>query len=43
VWLQTGRTDERLWRMYNDAIDGMDKRIVKKGADGLTYLIILDW
>eukprot|EP00750_Incisomonas_marina_P015649 INCI18417.2.p1 GENE.INCI18417.2~~INCI18417.2.p1 ORF type:complete len:634 (-),score=110.27 INCI18417.2:394-2295(-) len=43
VWLQTGRTDERLWRMYNAAIDGMDKWLVQKGDDGLTYLMNLNW
>ena len=37
-WLQTGRTDDRLWRMYNAAIDGMVKRLVAVAPDGLTYL-----
>ena len=28
-WLQSGKTDDRLWRMYNDAIDGLEKWLVR--------------
>lgn len=43
-WLQTGRTDRRLWDMYNAAVDGMLKRmVVRNPEDGLTYLAIFHW
>jgi mannosyl-oligosaccharide alpha-1,2-mannosidase len=37
-WLQGGKKDDALWKMYNDAVDGMEKHLVSVGADGLTYL-----
>ena len=37
-WLQTGRKDNKLWQMYNAAVDGMQKYLVATGSDGLTYL-----
>ena len=43
VWLQTGRKDDRLWRMYQEAIDGLEKWLVHKGKDGLTYLANINW
>ena len=41
-WLQTGKKDQRLWAMYNKAVDGMEKWLVAVGPDGLTYLNNLD-
>jgi mannosyl-oligosaccharide alpha-1,2-mannosidase len=44
AWLQTGRKDKRLWRMYNAAIDGMVKWLVHRNpADKLVYLANLHW
>ena len=37
-WLQTGRRDDRLWAMYNDAVDGMRRHLVAQAPDGLTFL-----
>ena len=44
-WLQAGSRkskEDRLWRMYNDAVDGMRRHLVATSPDGLTYLNNLD-
>lgn len=43
VWLQGGQQDDELWQMYDKAADGMEKHLVKKGSDGLTYMGIGQW
>ena len=43
-WLQTGRKDARLWRMYNAAVDGMVRWLLHHNpADKLLYLANLQW
>lgn len=43
-WLQSGKTDDNLWEMYNKAVDGMEKWLVVKAPDtGLTFLNNLDF
>ena len=41
--LQGGRKETLLWDMYNAAVDGMEKHLVHKGQDGLTYLSNGHW
>mmetsp|Transcript_14477 Transcript_14477/g.48496 ORF Transcript_14477/g.48496 Transcript_14477/m.48496 type:complete len:462 (+) Transcript_14477:1012-2397(+) len=43
VWLLTDKKDDALWRMYDAAVDGMEKHMLSRGADGLLYLDNLDW
>ena len=43
-WLQTGRKDARLWRMYNAAVDGMVRWLLHHNpAAKLLYLANLQW
>jgi len=43
AWLQGGRKEDRLWNLYNKAVDGLEKWLVHKGSDGLTYLSNVVW
>jgi len=43
AWHQGGQEEDQLWEMFNAAAEGLEKRLVKKGPDGLTYLGILNW
>lgn len=45
VFIQGGRKDSEsfLWSMYDKAVNGMEKHMVRKGSDGLTYLGTLSW
>ena len=45
VWLQGGKKEEEkfLKGMYDRAVEGVRKHMVKKGADGLSYLGTLSW
>ncbi|CAE7498591.1 MAN1A2 [Symbiodinium pilosum] len=45
VWIQGGKRPEEdfLKGMYDKAVEGMEKHMVKKGADGLTYLGTATW
>merc|ERR1712232_479135 len=38
VWLQGGRTEQRLWDMYDRAASGLEKHLVKRGKDSLSYI-----
>ena len=42
-YLQGGKQEPLLWKMYNDAVDGMEKWLVHKGPEGLTYLSNVRW
>ncbi|CAE8620040.1 unnamed protein product, partial [Polarella glacialis] len=42
AYVQGGQRDEALWGMYDQAVDGMEKHLVKKAED-LTYLGVLQW
>eukprot|EP00440_Ansanella_granifera_P035343 gb/GFBE01038336.1/.p1 GENE.gb/GFBE01038336.1/~~gb/GFBE01038336.1/.p1 ORF type:complete len:751 (+),score=151.33 gb/GFBE01038336.1/:1-2253(+) len=45
VLVQGGNKDEEkfLWSMYDEAVVGMEKHMVKTGSDGLTYLGTYNW
>lgn len=45
VWIQGGKRQEEdyLKGMYDKAVEGMEKHLVRKGADGLTYLGTATW
>merc|ERR1740129_2172681 len=43
VYIQGGEKDTSLWKMYDEAVAGMEKHLVKEGPDGLTYLGVFKW
>jgi len=44
VWVMEGRPKgHKLWGMYAAAAQGLEKRLVKKGKDTLTYLGTFNW
>ncbi|CAJ1358596.1 unnamed protein product [Effrenium voratum] len=45
VWLQGGQqeSEQFLKAMYDDAVRGVQKHMVRKGTDGLTYLGTVTW
>lgn len=43
AWIQGGKTDQNLWDMYDAAVRGIEKRLIKQGKDGLTYIGNFFW
>lgn len=45
VFIQGGRKESEsfLWSMYDEAVKGMEKHMVHKASDGLTYLGTVSW
>eukprot|EP00747_Dinoflagellata_sp_TGD_P107386 gnl/TRDRNA2_/TRDRNA2_170124_c0_seq7.p1 gnl/TRDRNA2_/TRDRNA2_170124_c0~~gnl/TRDRNA2_/TRDRNA2_170124_c0_seq7.p1 ORF type:complete len:552 (-),score=112.35 gnl/TRDRNA2_/TRDRNA2_170124_c0_seq7:14-1669(-) len=43
VWLQGGREDASLWKMYDEAATGLEKHLIRVGDDDRTYLQNVDW
>jgi len=43
VWLFSGQTEDVLWDMYDRAVTGLEKHMLQKGPDGLTYVHHLSW
>ena len=37
TWIQGGKKDESLRRMYNAGVEGITKRLLKRGGGGLLY------
>lgn len=37
-WLLTGKKDERYRRLYNEAVEGITKHLLKRSRSGLLYL-----
>lgn len=38
AWIQSGKTDEEARKMYDDAIEAVEKKLVQRSKGGLTYL-----
>ena len=43
TWLMTGKTDDDLWTMYNEAIDGLERYLIGTSSDGLKFVNSVDW
>jgi len=43
AWLQGGRKDASLWKLYDRAAFGLEKHLVRTGKDSLKYLGNLNW
>lgn len=43
AYIQGGQQDASLWQMYDGAVAGMEKHLIKEGPDGLTYLGQFQW
>jgi len=43
VWLFSGKTEDVLWDMYDHAVIGLEKHMLRQGPDGLTYVHHLLW
>jgi len=43
VWVQGGQKEDSLWEMYDAAANAMEKHMVRKGQDSMSYLGYLQW
>lgn len=43
VWHQGGQQEDELWGMYDAAVRGFQKHMVRKGPDSLLYMGSLEW
>jgi len=43
VWVQGGQQEDQMWNMFDAAADGLEKHLLRKGPDGLSYLGTMNW